>query len=444
VRFTINGYLRRGPVGLRKILTVKRPLLGLVITVVAMAAVACASTSEPAIAQSDEERILAPEVSEADFASLTSQNREFALDLYQVLSEEPGNLFLSPHSISIALAMTYAGARGDTESEMAEALHFGLPQQDLHLAFNRLDLELAKRSDTEPDNGGDPPRLNIANSTWGQDGFEFLDDYLDTLALNYGAGLRLSDFASDPEGARQTINKWVSEQTEDRIPELIPAGLIDNFTTLVLANAIYFNASWAVPFLEESTREGTFHLLDGSEVAVPMMGGEGPATAHASVDGIEVVEIPYAGGEMSFVVLLPPEGQLSSFESSLDASFVDELIGELKSGKVDLRMPRFGFDSDLDLKAPLKALGMTSAFDPLDADLTGINREAELYITSVVHSSFVSVDESGTEAAAATAVIVGDVSAGQSVIVDRPFIFLIRDIPTDTILFLGRVVDPSS
>jgi len=440
----MNDYLRRGRSARTKALTVRCLLLCLVITVVAMAATACASTSEPAIAQSDEERISAPEVSDADFASLTSQNRELALDLYQALSEEPGNLFLSPHSISMALAMTYAGARGDTEIEMAEALHFGLAQQDLHLAFNKLDLELAKRSEADPDGGGDPPRLNIANSTWGQEGFEFLDEYLDTLALNYGAGLRLSDFASDPEGARETINEWVGEQTEDRIPELIPAGLINQFTRLVLANAIYFNASWAVPFLEESTREGTFDLLDGSEVAVSMMGGEGPATGYALVDGVEVVEIPYAGGDVSFVVLVPPAGQFSSFESSLDANLVDELVAELKSGKINLRMPRFGFESDLDLVAPLQALGMISAFDPLQADFTGINSDADLYVSSVVHSSFVSIDESGTEAAAATAAIIGDVSAGQSVTVDRPFVFLIRDIPTNTTLFLGRVVDPSN
>ena len=221
--------------------------------------------------QSDKERVTAPEAADPDLAELTQGNDLFALDLYHILKTDRDNLFYSPYSISVALAMTYAGARGETERQMADALHYTLPQARLHPTFNALDLALASRGQGAQGRDGEGFRLNIANAIWGQHGYAFLSEFLDALAVNYGAGLRLVDFAAAPEEARVTINDWVSEQTEGRIEDLIPAGAIDALTRLVLTNAVYFNAAWSMPFDKERTEDGPFHLLDGEEVTVPIM-----------------------------------------------------------------------------------------------------------------------------------------------------------------------------
>ena len=217
------------------------------------------------VIQSKAQREGAPNVAPADVEALVAGNSAFAFDLYQALADEGGNLFFSPFSISAALAMTYAGARGETEQQMAHTLHFALPHERLHPAFNALDAALVGRDQ------GEGFQLRIANALWGQTGYSFLEAFLDVLAVNYGAGLRLLDFAADPEGARQAINDWVSEQTEERIKDLIPQGGVDAATRLVLANAIYFFGEWAHPFDASRTRDGVFHTLDGSEAQVPMI-----------------------------------------------------------------------------------------------------------------------------------------------------------------------------
>jgi serpin B len=395
---------------------------------------------------SAKERVASPDVPHADLSELVEGNSAFALDLYRFLAEqqEDDNLFYSPYSISLALAMTYAGARSETAEQMADALHFELPQDDLHPAFNALDQELAQRGEGAEGKDDEGFRLNIANAIWGQKGYAFLDAFLDILAENYGAGLRVLDFASAPEESRVTINDWVSEQTEDKIENLIPRGLIGPLTRLVLTNAIYFNAAWANPFEENATKEGPFTLLDGSEVTVPMM-RQTESFGYTKGAGYQAVELPYDGREMSMVILLPDSDGFEPFEDSLDAERVQTIVANLEYGQVTLTMPKFEFDSGFSLKDALMDIGMPAAFSD-EADFSGMTGDRALSIADVVHKAFVSVDEEGTEAAAATAVVmVESAMPGQpvEVTIDHPFIFLIRDIKTGAVLFVGRVVHPS-
>ncbi|MGD8760123.1 MAG: serpin family protein, partial [Anaerolineales bacterium] len=263
---------------------------------------------DSALVQSSVKRDESPQVAAIDLEAVVTGDTAFAFDLYQFIREQDGNLFYSPYSISVALAMTYAGARGETAEEMAQTLHFTLPQERLHPAFNALDLDLTRRSETvtEVEQEGERLRLHIANSLWGQSGYDFLAEFLDLLALNYGAGMRLVDYANAPEESRLMINQWVSDQTEEKIEDLIPSGLITPATRLVLANAIYFNASWLEPFEEENTREGIFYLLDGGQVTVPMM-SQITDFRYLDGEGFQAVELPYLGSEMAMVILLPDE-----------------------------------------------------------------------------------------------------------------------------------------
>jgi len=405
---------------------------------------ACSQAAGGELLQSEKPRETAPEVSAPDLTTLVEGNSAFAFDLYQQLKDEEGNLFYSPYSISLALAMTYGGARSETEAQMANALRFSLPQSRLHPAFNALALELDSHGEGAQGKDDEGFRLNIINAIWGQQDYEFLTEFLDLLAVNYGAGLRVLDFIGATEESRVTINDWVADQTEGRIEDLIPQGLINAMTRLVLTNAIYFNAAWEYPFDEDITQDGVFHLLDGSQVTVPMM-SQKESFGYAEGDGYQAVELPYDGDELSMVILLPTSGQFESFEEALDAAQVDGIIGSLERWQVDLTMPKFEFDSSFSLLEALSAMGMPIAFSG-SADFSGMTGNRELYIADVVHKAFVSVDEEGTEAAAATAVVM-ELTAMPDVVevtIDRPFIFLIRDIETGTILFVGRTLDPSA
>ncbi len=400
--------------------------------------------------RSEKQRVTSLDLAPSDRRDLVAGNSAFAFDLYQALSAEDCNLLYSPYSISLALAMTYAGARGETEQQMANTLHFILSQDRLHSSFNGLDLELAGRGEGAEGTDEEGFRLNIINALWGQEDFEFLSEFLDLVAENYGAGLRLLDFVDAAEDSRIVINDWVSEQTEGKIEDLIPQGVIDGLTRLVLTNAIFFNAAWLYPFTESQTKDGAFHLLDGGEVTVPMMrrtAGFGLAKG----DGYQAVELPYDGGELSMVILLPDSGQFEGFEGPLDADLVRTITEGLVPTRVALTMPKFEFESDFSLAETLRAMGMPvafiSSFGPCTsemADFSGMTGSCVLFITEVVHKAFVSVDEEGTEAAAATAVVIGIESLPPSLTIDRPFVFLIRDIETGAILFVGRVADPSA
>ncbi|MCL0104945.1 serpin family protein [Dehalococcoidia bacterium] len=419
--------------------------------VVAIVGLGCPVVDEPPpipgdVVQSERQRVTSPDVSDAEIATLVGGNSAFAFDLYQSLREADGNLFYSPYSISMALAMTYAGARGETARQMADTLHFTHLVDHLHQAFNRLDMELARRGEGALGRDGEGFRLNIVNAIWGQKDFRFLSEFLDVLAENYGAGLRMLDFQNAPEESRVAINDWISKQTEGRIEDLIPRGVINVLTRLVLTNAIYFNAAWQYPFPEDATEDDIFHLLDGGEVTVPMM-RQTERFGLVEGDGYQAVELRYDGGELSMVILLPQAGQFEAFEKALDAQKVDEIIGRIKPGQVKLAMPRFEFDSRFSLRRTLAAMGMPDAFLPEKADFSGMTGNRDLFIEDVIHKAFVSVDEAGTEAAAATAVVMALTAVPLppvEVTIDRPFIFLIRDIETGTILFVGRVLNPAT
>jgi len=327
---------------------------------------------------------------------------------------------------------------------MADTLQFHLSQEQLHPAFNSLDQELASRGEGAKGKDGEGFRLNIVNAIWGQKDYAFLTSFLDTLAENYGAGLRILDFINEPEQSRITINDWVSDETEGRIQDLIPQGAIDALTRLVLTNAIYFNAAWQYPFNEDATSQGVFHLLNGEEVTVPMMEQQ-ESFAYAKGDNYQAVELLYDGRELSMVILLPDSGQFEAFEQAINYQQVKDIIEDLEGREIRLTMPKFEFDSSFGLNKTLAEMGMPVAFSA-DADFSGMTGNKDLFISDVIHKAFVSVDEAGTEAAAATAVIMKLTAMPETpveVTLDRPFIFLIRDIETGAILFVGRVMNPA-
>jgi serpin B len=370
----------------------------------------------------------------------------FASDLYQIQARTNDNLVFSPYSIAVALAMTRAGAIGETAAQMDSVLHADLAES-LDGAFNALEQALAQRPG-EYKVGDETVELELgtANQLWGQRGFPFNAPFLDSLAGHYGAGMLLVDYIEAPERARNTINAWVAEQTRDRIPELIPEGVLNQLTRLVLTNAIYLKAPWLHPFDEKATRDAPFHRLDGSQTRAEMMSVDA-RLRYVNGDGYQAVELPYAGGALSMLVVLPDEGRFTAFERSLDGSRIRAVVGALRDAQVTLHLPRFEFRSQALLKSALSELGMPTAFTE-DADFSGMSPEGKnMLIQDVIHEAFISVDEDGTEAAAATAVVVGIVSAPEvsvELTVDRPFLFMIRDAETGAILFLGRVTDPRS
>ena len=423
----------------------KKVLIYAVMVIVLASLMACSAPALGETLRSDKERVTSPDVNEGDIRTLVDGNSAFTFELYQALRRSDENLFYSPYSISLALAMTYASARGETEQQMADTLHFVLSQNHLHPAFNSLDMELSERGEGAQGKDSKGFRLNIVNAIWGQKDYEFLSGFLDVLAENYGAVLRILDFVKSPEDSRITINKWVSDQTEDRIKDLIPQSAIDSLTRLVLTNAIYFNAAWQFPFKEDATSDGNFYLLDGGETIVPMM-KQTESFGYAEGDYYQAVELPYDGQELSMVILLSRAGQFETFEDSMSYGSVQGIISGLESHEVNLTMPKFEFESEFSLAQTLAEMGMPVAFSA-NADFSGMTGNRDLSIDEVIHKSFVSVDEAGTEAAAATAVIMKlTATPGMpvDVTIDRPFIFLIRDIETRAILFIGRVLNPGA
>ncbi|MDM8523266.1 serpin family protein [Desulfococcaceae bacterium HSG8] len=402
------------------------------------------STEKAEVLRSDLSRETSPDVSEEELNELVTGNNAFAFDLYQAIREQDGNLFYSPYSISLALAMTYAGARDETARQMKETCHFTLPQERLHPGFNALDIALASRGENSEGQDGKGFRLNIANSIWGQKDYFFLTDFLDVLARNYGAGMNLLDFAKFPEESRIAINNWVSEKTEEKIEDLIPSGAILSETRLVLTNAIYFNAAWSDPFEEEFTRDNPFYLSDGTSVTVPMM-SQTENFRYAEGEDFQAVELMYDGRKMSMVILLPGTGKFEAFEESLTHDRMNEISDRLAYTKIRLALPEFSYESEsVSLKKTLSRMGMPIAFSYPEADFSGIDGTRYLFIGDVLHKGFVSVDEAGTEAAAATAVIVLDGATPEEpleVTIDRPFIFFIRDIQTNSVLFIGRILN---
>jgi len=370
---------------------------------------------------------------------LVEANTQFALDLYHELAEADGNLFFSPYSISAALAMTYAGARGETESQMSDALHFTLPQQVLHPAFHALDADLMQRASEI-----EGVQLSIANALWGQDGHPFLAEFLDLLDASYGAPMETVDFTGASERTRAAVNDWVSRKTKGKISDLMPPGSITPATRLVLANAIYFYGTWKLPFVASQTQDEHFLRLDQQHVMVPMMLVQ-KDFAYAEEEGYcEAIELLYTGDRLSMVVLLPGLGEYESFEATLCPERLDEILAKLETQEVQLRMPKFKLNSEFSLADTLAQLGMPDAFSGA-ADFSGMDGLHDLFIAHVAHKAFVSVDEEGTEAAAATGISMAlSIPSYVRMTINHPFIFLIRDREAGTILFMGRVLDPTA
>jgi serpin B len=371
-----------------------------------------------------------PAVAAATLNALEAGNTAAALDLYHVLAAKPGNAFLSPYSVSTALMMAAAGARGETLTQMLAVLHATLPPSTLHAAANALNLALLAPR---------PLQLQIANAVWGQTGYPIKQQFLDTLAREYGAALGTLDYQRDPAGAVKAINFWVDANTNHMIHQLFDS--LDPSTRLVLANAVHFKAEWIKPFTEEETRPGPFHTAVGTTVSVPFM-KQSANLGYASGDGWQAVDLPYVGGA-SMTVILPDAGRFDDVERSLDPSHLGSIAQSLRTTSVDLSLPKLRLEDRSNLVPALTRLGMTDAFG--NADFSGITGTKELHISQVVHDASIDVDEKGTEAAAATGIVIA-VSGrviSRSVKIDRPYIFLIRDSATNTILFLGRVTDPT-
>lgn len=398
-------------------------------------------------AQSEIARDSQPAVSPEDLQALSAANAAFAFNFYDQIKDKPGNLVFSPLSLSLALSMTMAGAQGTTLSEMEQALAVEDLGDAVHPGMNAL-LQALAESEAQEDRkaGGDPFQLNIANSTWGQAGFEINPAFLDLLAQQYDAGVYQVDFAQDPEFARQAINDWVAEATAEKIPSLIPEGAINSLTRLVLANAIYFNGSWYYPFYEEATEKADFMLLDGSVLSVDMMQLGTEQLAYARAEDYQLLRLPYLSQDFGMLLIVPDEGAFAEVEAGLDAQRFLASQVDMHFSQVFLKMPKFDFESTIGASDPLKQMGMHSAFDPDQADFSAITGKPDLYITDVLHKATISVNEQGTEAAAATAVIMAPTSAFPdepiNLVIDRPFLFAIQHLPSNTILFMGRVLQP--
>lgn len=377
-----------------------------------------------------------------DIEKVVSGNSKFTLELYSKLVEGDGNnnLFFSPYSISTALAMTYAGARVETEKQMAEVLRFGLPQERLHPAFGSLEKALneqGKKGVFE---------LTVANALWGQKGFRFLDSFIDLVNKNYDAGLNEVDFIKNTEGARQTINRWVEKKTKEKIKDIIKPGVLDAMTRLVLTNAIYFKGKWQYEFDKKDTKDTTFHITATKETKAPMMYIKKEFKYAERVD-LQILELGYKGDALSMVVLLPEKVDgISQLEKELTIENLERWLGELRKREVIVYLPRFTFTSEFSLAKLLSAMGMKDAFSLPPADFSRMTGNKDLFISAILHKAFVEVNEEGTEAAAATAVVMTTTAMPKqppTFKADRPFIFMIRDNKSGSILFMGKVCNPS-
>jgi serpin B len=416
-----------------------RPLCWLLLATVAATAACGDGSSAPAPPTelvSTQVRVASPVLQDGDLGTLAADNGRFAWDLYQAVRATPGNLAFSPASISIALAMAFGGARGTTADQMAATLHFSLPPARLHPTFDALDLALAP-----PPSG----HLTLANALWAKSATTVLPDYLDLLAEDYGAGVHTVDFAHDPEGARTAINQWVSDQTSGKIPALLAPGVINTRTVLALTNAVYFHADWVGRFGAVNTN-GTFQTSAGP-VAATMMSAA-PSAPGWTGAGYRAVALRYIDSDAStsMVLVVPDAGTFDAFEAGLTGDALEAILATAPTTMYFVTMPRFTAQANLPLQDTLAAMGMPDAFTPA-ADFSGITGTHDLFIDKVVHKATVAVDETGTTAAASTAATFADKldagGTGEPLVVDHPFLFAIRDDATGTILFLGRVVDPT-
>jgi len=371
--------------------------------------------------------------------SVIEANNQFALEFYQQIKDEGENIFFSPYSISTALAMTYEGARSRTAQEMQSVFHFpeeaNVRQPAMAKIYNQIN-KVDKKYE-----------LNTANALWAQQDYSFLEEYINLIGQYYGGRVTNLDFIEETEKSRKTINDWVAEQTKDKILDLIPAGVLNALTRLVLTNAIYFKGQWLTQFDEKDTLEEDFRISPEKTIKMPMMRLTGEETKfnYGQTEELQILEMPYDEEELSMLILLPEEDGLSALEESLNLENIDQWRNMLNQQPVNVFMPKFTFETKYFLCQTLQEMGLPTAFSK-QADFSGMDGTKNLFISKVIHQAFVEVNEEGTEAAAATAVVMELESIGPSIAVfraDHPFIFLIQDNQSGNILFLGRVVNPS-
>ena len=378
---------------------------------------------------------------QTDEEILVQDNSAFAIDLYEKLRASDGNIFFSPYSISTALAMTYAGARGNTEEEMAKTLRFSLDQESLHPAFANIESRLNKLQ-----KAGNV-KLSVANSLWPQQGYRLLDEYLSLVKKHYGVSITPVDYKHAREAARKMINKWVEDKTQDKIKDLIQPGVLDALTRLVLVNAIYFKGNWESQFKISRTKDAPFYVTPNKSVQAPIM-SQKQKFRYAEIETLQVLELPYVGDELSMIVLLPRKADgLKQLESNLSVESLKRWKRRIGKREVLVFLPKFKMTSMFRLDKTLVSMGMVDAFNDSKANFAGMDGRPDwLYIGAVLHKAFVDVNEEGTEAAATTAVVMklsGMPAPPPTFRADHPFVFLIHENRTGNILFMGRVTDPT-
>ncbi len=427
-----------------RIMSTTRLLVGSLIAVAAACASASAATMPPGAPVGSSKPRITRNAPAPDLHSLVASETQFGLDvLHALVSAAPSkSLVFSPTSVTAALAMAYGGSAGTTRDAFDRVLHQALPEPAFHRATNTLERLLASRGSTARGTGGQPFRLDVTNQLFAERRATFLPSYLDLLAQEYGAGARLLDFRSAPDAARVAINDWVLRKTAGHIQDLLAPGFVTPDTRGVLVNAIYFDAAWAKPFEGSQTRPAPFHLLDGGTATVEMMRSARIATQSATVDGVEVVSIPYDGHEVSLMILMPTSGSFADWERAVGADDIARYAAARRPEDLRLSMPRFTTRTSTSLSGTLKGLGLAVAFSD-QADFSRMSRTERFLVTEVVHQAIIIVDERGTVAAAATGIGVGTTAMpppARPVVIDRPFLYLIRDEATGAVLFLGRYV----
>lgn len=377
----------------------------------------------------------------------------FTADLYRALAggasdlDPSANLVCSPYSVATALGMVALGARGTTASELLTTLHATGDAARFAAGLGGIDLALARREVDYPRPDGSTERvaLRAANSVWGHKDVTWQRPFLEGLAREFGAGMRVVDYTADTEGARRKINTWVSGKTAERIPELVPGGVLDPLTRLVLVNALYFKAGWQTPFEPDSAAPRPFTRLDGSTAQAPMMSTSMNAGWAQGTDWV-AADLPYADGGLAMLVVLPAAGRFAAVEKALDGAFLTAALATTQPTQVAVTLPRWRVRTQVSLRETLEGLGIRTAFSDA-ADFSGMTTDERLQISAVIHEGWIAVDEAGTEAAAATAVAMRMTSAPaeppRALVADRPFLYVIHDVATRTPLFVGRVTDPT-
>ncbi len=381
--------------------------------------------------------LLSPKAFGQETDKASGGNNQFTMELYHQLRKEPVNMFYSPLSISSAFAMTYAGAKGETANQLKQTLHFGPNNENFHAQYANLNKLLNKEKDHLS--------LSLANAVWLQTGLEVQRDFSETITQHYGAGLKRTSFTDDPAGSQEKINQWVAEKTHDKINDLLPRSAIKRSTQMILVNALYFKGAWQTPFKKEQTKEDTFYVFEKCVTKAQMM-NQKITTGYYEDKLAHVVELPYKGGDVSFMLLVPKKRfDILSVEQHFDHDVYQEYLEKMQQTRVDLSMPKFKMSRTYSLAEPLQKLGMVLPFTS-NADFSGMTDQTKLMIDKVLHKTYIDVNEEGTEAAAATAITMVKTSLVTNkakVNADHPFLFLIKDNKTNAILFMGRIMDPN-